>query len=113
MAKRKPTRSRRIDLHGLTLVEAMEKFINFYNKCIRDNYKDRIEVIHGYGSEGKGGDIKRELSLYLNSNIDKLRSLNQGDALGNPGITVLYPNQKLPAFKNLQSTHKVMPKIKW
>jgi len=84
-----------IDLHGLTVDEAMARFIQFYNDCIKHGYQGRIEVVHGYGSSGQGGAILRVLRAYLDENSTKFDNILHGDVIGNPGITVLIPKDSL------------------
>ena len=50
--------SRSIDLHERTVAEAIREFVRFYNACVRNGYRGRLEVIHGYGSSGSGGVIR-------------------------------------------------------
>jgi hypothetical protein len=84
-----------IDLHGLTVDEAMAEFIQFYNDCVERGYQGRIEVVHGYGSSGQGGAILRVLRDYLDENSSKFDHVLPGDIFGNPGITVLIPKDPL------------------
>ena len=99
--------NRTVDLHGLSVPKALEKFIQFYNQCIKECYKDRIEVVHGYGSSGIGGDIKKELLLYLNKNSRLLVSFLEGDKIGNPGVTIVYPKDRLPIY-NTNKTERII-----
>lgn len=94
------TVSRSIDLHGCTVPEAMRQFTNFYNDCVRCGFQGFIEVIHGYGSSGTGGAIQQELRRYLAANSDRLEMYVAGDAIGNPGITKVYPKRLLPVIQD-------------
>ena len=107
--------NKRIDLHGFSLKEAISKFIQFYNQCVIDGYKNLIEIIHGYGSNGQGyGDIRRELRAYLKQNTSKLGSFLEGDMLGNPGITIICARHLLPPYETQSpNSAKVVTKIKW
>lgn len=87
--------SRSIDLHGCTVHEAMEQFVDFYNSSVRSGYRGCIEVIHGYGSSGAGGKIQQELRRYLAKNSERLEIYVPGN-FGNPGITRVYPKRLLP-----------------
>jgi hypothetical protein len=89
--------SRSIDLHDCTVQEAISKFLDFYNTCVRSGYRGRIEVIHGYGSTGVGGIIKQELRKYLAANTERIEQFIAGDLVGNPGVTILYPKRTLKA----------------
>jgi hypothetical protein len=91
------TESQSIDLHQRTVPEAMRAFVRFYNDCVRSGYRGRIEVIHGYGSTGSGGVIRKKLREYLAAHAEKLGSFLAGDGLGNPGVTIVYAKKLLPA----------------
>jgi hypothetical protein len=95
-ALREMTESRSIDLHQRTVPEAMQEFIRFYNDCLKTNYRGRIEVIHGYGSTGSGGVIRKKLREYLAVHAESFGSFLAGDGLGNPGVTIVYPKKLLP-----------------
>ena len=76
----------------------MREFVSFYNRCLRSGYRGRLEVIHGWGSSGHGGAILRELRKYLAENSGNFDHFIEGDRIGNPGVTILYAKQPLPAF---------------
>ena len=59
-----------IDLHGYTAIEAIEIFVNYYNRNFSSGNKSSISVIHGYGSSGVGGVIKSSFQKFLLSNSD-------------------------------------------
>ncbi len=88
--------TREIDLHGLTVDEAIRRFAAEYNALFERGYRDRIEIIHGYGSSGTGGVIRRRLRSFLSANADRFSQITEGDALGNPGVTYVYPKGRLP-----------------
>lgn len=48
-----------IDLHDKTVNEAINYFIKSYNEILLGGSKGEIDVIHGYGSTGVGGKIKK------------------------------------------------------
>ena len=81
-----------IDLHDKTTNEAIEFFIEKYNQAIKNSYKDSIYVIHGYGSSGKGGKIKRVFHNYLKENSNLLKY----EFDSNPGAVIIYPKKALP-----------------
>jgi hypothetical protein len=87
--------NRRIDLHNFTVAEAMREFVRFYNGCVRDGYRGRIEVIHGYGSNGVGGTIRQELRAFLGAHAEIFGEYLAGESLRNPGVTILYPKDAL------------------
>src|ERR1022692_3456824 len=84
-----------LDLHGLTVAEAVEEFVQQYNTRVdRDQY-GCWKIIHGYGSSGKGGAIRVKLRALLDEHLDKLR-YEAGDDYGDPGWTWVYPKVHLP-----------------
>ena len=87
--------SRSIDLHNFTVQEAMREFVRFYNACVRSGYRGRIEVIHGYGSNGVGGTIRQELRKYLKAHAETFGEYLAGESLRNPGVTILYAKETL------------------
>jgi len=87
-------KSRSIDLHGCIVPEAIAQFVAFYNQCVRSGHIGPIEVVHGYGSSGKGGVIKAALLEYLEANADCIRGYVPG--AGNPGMTRIHPKRLLP-----------------
>jgi len=89
--------SRSIDLHGMTVAQALDAFVRYYNDCLRAGYRDRIEVVHGYGSTGRGGVLLSAVRDYLRQNSARLGSWVPGESVGNVGITIVYPDKKLPA----------------
>jgi hypothetical protein len=86
----------RIDLHGFTVEEALREFVASYNRMFESGYRGRIEVIHGYGSSGEGGVIRRKLRSYLATHSDRFKSVAEGDILGNPGVTYVEAKGRLP-----------------
>jgi dsDNA-specific endonuclease/ATPase MutS2 len=78
-----------IDLHDKTTDEAITFFIEKYNKAIKNNYKFSIYVIHGYGSSGKGGKIKKVFHNYLKENSQYL----EYEFNSNPGVVIVYPKR--------------------
>jgi dsDNA-specific endonuclease/ATPase MutS2 len=89
--------SRSIDLHNLTVTEAIKEFVRFYNSCVKSGYRGRIEVIHGYGSSGVGGSIRQELRKYLKAHDETFGEFLAGESLRNPGVTILYAKETLAA----------------
>ena len=86
----------KIDLHHHTVTQALELFVRFYNSQLSRGDRSTIEVVHGYGSTGEGGEIRKRLRLMLERNKHKL-SYEFGDhKTGNPGVTFVKPFQALP-----------------
>jgi DNA-nicking Smr family endonuclease len=89
------TQSRSIDLHNRTVVEAIREFARFYNSCVTSGYRGRIEVIHGYGSNGTGGVIRQELRRYLEVHEGIFGEYLAGESLRNPGVTIVYAKETM------------------
>ena len=88
-----------IDLHGRTWLEAKEEFIAFYNHVLEetgDTIGAQLSVIHGYGSTGEGGLLRKRLRGFLQRFADHLEFVPGEDLDGNPGHTVVAPLQQLP-----------------
>jgi DNA-nicking Smr family endonuclease len=88
--------SRSIDLHGRTVPQALRDFVAFYNRCVDEGYRGRIEVIHGYGSAGAGGQIKRALRHHIETHASCFELITFGNGAGNLGVTQVYPKSHLP-----------------
>ena len=84
----------KIDLHHLTVNEAIRIFIEKYNKSYKT--EKQIEVIHGYGSGGQGGKIKKAFHKFLTNNNEFLKF----EVGLNPGLTYIYPKKKLPSYES-------------
>jgi hypothetical protein len=91
----RPSPPDHLDLHGLTVAEAMEQFVQDYNSRVNQNRLGCFKVIHGYGSSGTGGVIRIKFRVFLNEHLDKLR-YEAGDDYGDPGWTFVYPKIQLP-----------------
>lgn len=89
------TSTKSIDLHNFTVSEALREFVRFYNACVRGGYRGRVEVIHGYGSNGVGGTIKQDLRAFLKAHSEIFGEFLAGESLRNPGVTVLYVKETL------------------
>lgn len=87
--------SDQLDLHGLTVAEASERFVEQYNLRVKREQLGGWTVVHGYGSTGEGGAIRSKLRAFLDRHSDKLR-YEPGDQYGNPGWTWVYPKVRLP-----------------
>ena len=63
--------SRDLDLHGKTWPEALEEFVEAYNKAVQPGgHTCRIlRVIHGYGSTGGPGILRTRFRKFLESTI--------------------------------------------
>ncbi|WP_319371478.1 Smr/MutS family protein [uncultured Ilyobacter sp.] len=81
-----------IDLHNMTCNDAIRFFIGKYNELFKSGYRGSIEVIHGYGSQGEGGVIKKRLRQFLLENKKYLKF--SFDV--NPGVTFVTPIRAIP-----------------
>lgn len=84
-----------LDLHGYTVAEAIEVFVQHYNTRVDNNQVGSWKIIHGYGSTGRGGVIRVKLRAFLDEHLDKLR-YEAGDDYGDPGWTFVSPKVRLP-----------------
>ncbi len=88
-----------IDLHNLTVDEAVREFIKYYNAHLN---KD-LRIIHGYGSSGSGGKIHRRLRSLMGEHPDKMLITKGEDLDCNPGYTIVRPRKTLPTITDLLS----------
>ena len=88
-----------LDLHELKADDAIKYFLSEY-----ENYqkaREAFRLVHGYGSSGEGGKIMRKVRQILQDNADKLKYTCGEDIDGNPGYTIVYPNQTMALFTDL------------
>jgi len=71
-----------VDLHGLTVEEALARLVNEIDRAIMKG-ADRVEVVHGKGS----GRIKHAVHRHLAS-ISAVADFRVDDR--NPGVTWVY-----------------------
>ena len=86
--------------------EALPAFIDFYNESIRQaagGPAGLLNVIHGYGSSGNGGVIRKRLRIFLQEQTDQGRlEFTSGEhADANRGHTLVLPIQPLPAAADM------------
>jgi hypothetical protein len=101
---RRPTDALTLDLHSLPAHEALDVFVNFYNRQVSSGSRSPIEVVHGYGSSGAGGVIRKKLRSFLQANSTFLSYTTGESRDGNPGYTLVYPNMVLPSQQDALST---------
>ena len=89
-----------IDLHGLTVADSLARFTAHYNARLRAGDIGPIRVIHGYGSSGRGGDLRTALRAFLFLHASRLEFVPGETYFNNPGVTVVYPKHPLPAPAN-------------
>jgi len=68
-----------------------------YNARLRSGDAGPIRVIHGYGSSGRGGDLRTALRELLSRHAGRLEFVPGRRTSNNPGVTVVYPKNPLPA----------------
>ena len=87
-----------LDLHGKTWAEAIEEFVDAYNKAARtDGHPGRtLRVIHGYGSGGSGGVLRTRFRRFIERHAGRLEFIPGEKADGNPGYTLVTPGDRLP-----------------
>ena len=91
-----------IDLHGRTWSEALTELIATYNRTLAtDPSSEVLEVVHGYGSTGTGGSLRRRVRSFLASHRDRLEFQVGEDTDGNPGHTLVMPIRPLPEVSDL------------
>ena len=88
-----------IDLHDMNRSEAIRFFIDKYNEVFKSGYRGEITVIHGYGSSGKGGVIKKELKEFLESHKGYLTYTVDT----NPGATLITPLKQINEMQDVIS----------
>src|SRR5947209_20578164 len=86
-----------LDLHGLTVDEALKVFVEFYNRHVRKSSREPLRIIHGYGSTEKGGKIRQKIRIFLDRGGDSLNWKTGEEVEGNPGVTIVYPRKILHA----------------
>ncbi len=96
--------SDKIDLHGLTRIEAIEAFIKFYNSRVKNGNLIPFEVVHGYGSSGVGGVLLTKIRGFLANHSEELEFDSGKNPFSiNPGSTRVIPKKPLPDAIDLLS----------
>ena len=88
---------RDLDLHGLSIEDALKTFTDFYNHSVRAEPQEPIRIVHGYGSSGEGGKIRLKIREFLAGATASLDWKTGEDAEGNLGVTIVYPRKLLHA----------------
>jgi hypothetical protein len=82
-----------IDLHEMTVTEALDYFIGTYNS----NKGQSLKIIHGYGSTGVGGRIRSAVRNFIELNKSCFNRIEFGEILErNQGYTIVYYRSELP-----------------
>lgn len=87
-----------LDLHGKTWAEALEEFVDAYNRAVQPGGHAcrTLRVIHGYGSTGSGGVLRTRFRRFFESHQERLE-FTTGEKIGlNPGYTLITPKHPLP-----------------
>ena len=87
-----------LDLHGKTWAEALEEFVEAYNRAVQPGGHTcrTLTVIHGYGSSGSGGILRTRFRRFFENHQDQM-DFTPGEKVSvNPGYTVVTPKYPLP-----------------
>ncbi len=82
------------DYHGLTVEEALVRFVSDYYAALRlPQESQQFRVVHGYGSTGRGGRIRTILREMLTFEMDvgKLTFRESEYLDTHPGYTIVSP----------------------
>ena len=93
--------NRELDLHGHTWGEARNAFLHFYNDKVSQGDLNQVEIVHGYGSTGEGGTVKKRLQKLLERHADYLEFISGEEWDGNPGHTLVSPKLLLPKLEDV------------
>lgn len=87
-----------IDLHGKTWAEALSDFIDAYNRVVPSGGASAptLDVVHGYGSSGVGGVLRKRFRAFLAKYPNSLQYKDGEDVDGNAGHTLVLPMKRLP-----------------
>ena len=87
-----------MDLHGKTWPEALQEFVDAYNKAVQPGGHTcrLLRVVHGYGSTGGPGILRNRFRKFLEKHGSRLEFVAGEKADGNPGYTIVTPKQPLP-----------------
>ena len=82
-----------IDLHEMTVTEALDYFIGTYNS----NKGQSLKIIHGYGSTGVGGRVRSAVRNFIELNKSCFNRVEFGEILErNQGYTIVCYKSELP-----------------
>ena len=106
--------TRDLDLHGKTWPEALEEFVDAYNRAVHPSagsgsgHTCRIlRVVHGYGSTGNGGVLRTRFRKFFEKHESRME-FTPGEKVGvNPGYTLVTPRYPLPG------TGAVLSELVW
>ena len=87
-----------LDLHGKTWPEALQEFVDAYNRAVQPGGHTcrTLTVIHGYGSTGSGGVLRTRFRKFFEKHESKM-DFTPGEKVSlNPGYTLVTPKFPLP-----------------
>ena len=93
-----------LDVHGLTVDEALKVFVEFYNRHIRRASGEPLRVVHGWGSSGEGGRIRLKLRQVLADTTPNLDWKPGEEVEGNLGVTIVYPGKVIQPLEDRLAT---------
>lgn len=93
-----------IDLHGLRVPEALARLADECNRRLRSGDAGPIRVVHGYGSSGRGGELRVAVREFLYRHAEQVESIAGETFFANPGVTIVYPKRPLPVPGNPRCT---------
>ena len=83
-----------LDLHGKTWAEALEEFVDAYNRAVQPGGHAcrTLTVIHGYGASGNGGVLRTRFRKFFEKH-ESLMEFTPGEKVSvtNPGYTLVTP----------------------
>jgi hypothetical protein len=85
-----------IDLHGLSVADGLARLAAHCNARLRAGDSGPIRVVHGYGSSGRGGDLRAAVREFLGRNAGRVEFVPGERYFNNPGVTIVYPRHPLP-----------------
>jgi DNA-nicking Smr family endonuclease len=92
-----PAGREELDLHGLTVAQGLARLVAHCNARVRAGNTSPIRVVHGYGSSGRGGDLRAAVRAFLARHAGRVEFVPGERYFNNPGVTIVYPNHTLPA----------------
>ncbi len=85
-----------IDLHGLRVPEGLARLAARCNERVRAGNFGPIRVVHGYGSSGRGGELRAAVREFLARHEGRVEFVPGEKYFNNPGVTIVYPKRLLP-----------------
>ena len=87
-----------LDLHGKTWPEALEEFVDAYNRAVQPGGHAcrTLTVIHGYGASGTGGVLRTRFRKFFEKHESRMEFTPGEKVSLNPGYTLVTPKHPLP-----------------